>query len=60
VRGEPELRLQLRPRTVVLVDGQMATAEEIREGNGIRALYRVQGDEPVAFVVEVTTQAQGQ
>lgn len=59
VRGEPELRLQMRPRTVVLLDGQMGTVEDIREGNGIRALYRVVGDEPVAFVVEVTTQAQG-
>jgi colicin import membrane protein len=60
VRGEPELRLQLRPRTVVLVDGQMATADDIREGQGIRALYRFVEDEPVAFVVEVTNQPQGQ
>jgi len=58
VRGEPELRLQLRPRTVVVVDGQMATAADIREGHGIRAMYEFVSDEPVAFFVEVTSQPQ--
>lgn len=56
VRGEPELRLQLKPRTVVVVDGQMATAADIREGHGIRAMYRFVDDEPVAYLVELTTQ----
>ena len=56
VRGEPELRLQLRPRTVVTVDGQMATSADIREGHGIRAMYQFVDDEPVAFFVEVTSQ----
>ncbi len=56
VRGEPQLRLQLRPRTVVVVDGQMATATDIREGHGIRAMYQFVDDEPVAFFVELTSQ----
>ncbi len=60
VRGEPELRLQMRPQTVVVVDGQMRTADDIREGHGIRAMYRFVGDEPVAYFVEVTTQPQEQ
>jgi hypothetical protein len=56
VRGEPELRLQLRPQTVVVVDGQMATATDIREGYGVRAMYQFVDDEPVAFFVELTSQ----
>lgn len=57
VRGEPQLRLQLRPRTVVLVDGQMATPADIRDGSEVRAMYREVGGEPVAFLVEVSTRA---
>lgn len=57
VRGEPQLRLQLRPRTVVLVDGQMATPADIREGSEVRAMYREVEGEPVAFLVEVSSRA---
>lgn len=57
VRGEPQLRLQLRPRTVVLVDGQMATTHDIRAGSEVRAMYRDVDGEPVAFLVEVSSRA---
>ena len=58
VSGEPELRLVVTPRTVVLVDGQMGTTIDIPEGSAVRVVYREQEGEPVAYFVEVRTRAQ--
>jgi hypothetical protein len=54
VRGAPDVRLRMKPRTIVVVNGQMATVGDIREGDRIRALYRDVQGQPVAIMVEVT------
>jgi colicin import membrane protein len=57
-RGEPQLRLQLNPGTVVMVDGRQARAADIQEGSQVRASYRDAGGEPTAVRLEVTSAQQ--
>ncbi|WP_224363868.1 hypothetical protein [Hyalangium versicolor] len=54
-RGEPRLRLQVRPGTQIYVDGRLARTTDIEEGSQVRASYRDQGGEPTATRIEVTT-----
>ncbi|WP_257454787.1 hypothetical protein [Archangium lipolyticum] len=57
VRGAPDVQLRMRPRTIVMVEGQMATVGDIQEGDRVRALYRDVQGEPIAILVEVTARA---
>jgi hypothetical protein len=57
-RGEPQVRLQVQPGTVITVDGRMARAAEIREGSQVRASYNTQAGEPTATRIDVTTAQQ--
>ncbi len=57
VRGAPEVQLRMKPRTIVMVEGQMATVSDIQEGDRVRALYRDVQGEPMAILVEVTARA---
>jgi colicin import membrane protein len=54
-RGEPQLLLQVRPGTVVIVDGRPARALDIQEGSQVRASYRDMGGEPTAVHIEVVS-----
>jgi colicin import membrane protein len=57
-RGEPRLRLQVEPGTMVIVDGRPARPVDIREGSQVRASYRDTGGEPTAVRIEVMTSQQ--
>ena len=57
-RGEPQIRLQIQPSTVVLVDGRQARAADIQEGSQVRASFHEQAGEPTATRLEVTTVSQ--
>ncbi|WP_225888533.1 hypothetical protein [Myxococcus xanthus] len=59
-QGEPQLRLQVSPQTLVMVDGRQASAGEIQEGSQVRASYRTdeQSGEPQAVRIEATSQVQ--
>jgi Cu/Ag efflux protein CusF len=57
VRGAPDVQLRMKPRTVVMVEGRMATVSDLREGDAVRALYRDVQGEPMAILVEVTARA---
>jgi Cu/Ag efflux protein CusF len=54
VRGAPDVRLNMKPRTIVVVNGQMATVDDIQEGDRVRALYRDVQGQPMAIMLEVT------
>ncbi len=54
VRGAPDVQLHMKPQTVVVVNGQMSTVGDIREGDKIRALYRDVQGQPMAILVDVT------
>lgn len=54
-RGEPQLRLQVQPGTVITVDGRTARATDIEEGSQVRASYNTQTGEPTATRIDVTT-----
>ncbi|QRN96126.1 hypothetical protein JRI60_45075 [Archangium violaceum] len=57
VRGAPDVHLRMKPRTIVTVDGQMASVSDIQEGDQVRALYRDVQGQPIAILVEVTARA---
>ncbi|KFE71227.1 hypothetical protein [Hyalangium minutum] len=57
-RGEPQIRLQVQPGTVITVDGRTARAADIEEGSQVRASYNTQAGEPTATRIEVTTSRQ--
>ncbi|MFL5346276.1 MAG: hypothetical protein ACJ8AT_15920 [Hyalangium sp.] len=54
-RGEPQVRLQLKPETMIMVDGRQARAVDIEEGSQVRASFNTQSGEPTATRIEVTT-----
>jgi hypothetical protein len=54
VRGAPDVELNMKPRTMVLVNGQMSAVGDIREGDKIRALYRDVQGQPMAIMLDVT------
>ncbi|HEX8437618.1 hypothetical protein [Archangium sp.] len=54
VRGAPDVQLNMKPRTIVVVNGQMAHVGDIQEGDKIRALYRDVQGQPMAIMLEVT------
>lgn len=57
-RGEPQVRLQVQPGTVITVDGRTARATDIEEGSQVRASYNTQAGEPTATRIDVTTSRQ--
>jgi Cu/Ag efflux protein CusF len=54
VRGAPDVQLNMKPRTIVVVNGQMANVSDIQEGDKVRALYRDVQGQPMAIMLEVT------
>jgi Cu/Ag efflux protein CusF len=57
VHGAPDVQLRMRPRTIVMVEGQMATVSDLQAGDTVRALYRDVQGVPMAVLVEVTVRA---
>jgi hypothetical protein len=58
VEEELRMRLQVTPRTMVLVDGRLASVAFISPGAEVRTSYQVVHGEPMAFLVEARTDEQ--
>lgn len=55
VKGVPDVKLRMKPRTIIALNGQMASVGDIQKGYEVRALYRDVGGDRVAIFVDAKT-----
>lgn len=51
----PEVKLEVRDRTKVTLDGQDVKASALPEGANVRAKFQLEGDDPVALELKATS-----